>query len=265
MRAQRTSIGLSLALFFAFSAHGQQPLTRHTTISVKDSSGAGIPHAAVRLVPSADLPGKLETDELGRLALDLKPGTYALFIAAQGFTGFSQRIDVTSPSASDAAPQIIPATLKVGSAGGPVTVYPKGSLVLAADLYHEPVVLSPAQLQKLPHVSLKVHNTHTNTDETFEGVPLATLLAMVNAPLGKDLRKEALVSYLIATGSDGYSVIFSLPEVDPAFHAGQILVADTLNGKPLEYRGPFQLVVTDDKRPARWVYQLDSIVLQTAP
>jgi hypothetical protein len=109
-----------------------------------------------------------------------------------------------------------------------------------------------------------VHNSHTNTSETYSGVLLATLLEKVNAPIGKELRGEAMTSYLIATGSDGYSVVLSLAEVDPSFHAGQVLVADTRDGKPLRKSGPFQLIVPDDKRPARWVHNLDSISLQHA-
>ena len=40
--------------------------------------------------------------------------------------------------------------------------------------------------------------------------------------------------------------------------------ADALNGQPLGDHGPFQLIVSDDKRPARWVHNLVSITLKTA-
>ena len=107
-----------------------------------------------------------------------------------------------------------------------------------------------------------MHNSHTNADESYAGVPLVTLLAMVNAPIGKELQKEGFTSYLIATGSDGYSVVLSLAEVDPSFHGGQVLVADARNGQPLAKSGPFQLIVSEDMRPARWVRNLYSITLQ---
>lgn len=137
-----------------------------------------------------------------------------------------------------------------------------GSLVLTADPSHALVVFSPADFRALPHVTITVRNTHTNADETYSGVPLATLLEKVNAPLGKELHGEAMTSYLVATGSDGYSVVLSLAEVDPSFHEGQVLVADTRDGKPLEKNGPFQLIVSNDKRPARWVHNLVSITLK---
>ena len=145
----------------------------------------------------------------------------------------------------------------------PATAPVEGSLVLTAEPSHAPVVLSPADFRALPHISITVHNSHTNAAETYSGVPLATLLETVNAPLGKALHGEAMTSYVVATGSDGYSVVLSLAEIDPEFHAGQVLVADARDAKPLEKNGPFQLIVSDDKRPARWVHNLNSIVLQS--
>jgi len=123
-------------------------------------------------------------------------------------------------------------------------------------------VFSPSDFQALPQITVTVHNGHTNADEAYSGVPLASLLAKVNAPLGKELHGEAMTGYVVATGSDGYSVVLSLAEVDPEFHAGQVLVADARDGKPLEKNGPFQLIVSDDKRPARWVHNLVSITLK---
>jgi hypothetical protein len=139
-------------------------------------------------------------------------------------------------------------------------VAPQGSLILTAD--QASVTFSPAEFRTLPHVSLMVHNGHTDASETYSGVPLATLLSKVNAPLGKELRGEAMSNYVIATGSDGYSVVLSLAEVDPDFHGGQVIVADTRDGQPLGKNCPFQLIVPDDKRPARWVHNLASISLR---
>ena len=75
----------------------------------------------------------------------------------------------------------------------------------------------------------------------------------------------ALSSYIVATGSDGYVAVIALAEVDPSFHSGEVIVADTMNGQPLDAKsGPFKLVVTEDKRPARWVRNLVSIELKSA-
>jgi hypothetical protein len=44
-------------------------------------------------------------------------------------------------------------------------------------------------------------------------------------------------------------------------HAGDVIVALTLDGKPLTEDGAFKLVSTEDKRPARWVRNLMALTL----
>jgi hypothetical protein len=127
-------------------------------------------------------------------------------------------------------------------------------------LDHKPVVLSVADVKALPHISVTIHNSHTNVDETYSGVRLSDLLAKIGAPLGSELRGKALANYIVAAGSDGYKAVLALGEVDPSFHPGEVLVADTMDGKPLDaHSGPFKLVVTEDKRPARSVRNLVSL------
>ena len=153
------------------------------------------------------------------------------------------------------------APIALPQAKGSPAANPPNSLVLTAPDY-SPVALSPADFHASPHVSITVHNGHSDANETYSGVPLATLLEKVGVPTGKELRGGALASYLVATGSDGYAVVLSLAEIDPSFHPGQVLVADTRDGQPLGRNGPFQLIVSEDKRPARWVRNLVSIRLQ---
>ena len=120
-------------------------------------------------------------------------------------------------------------------------------------------------LKPLPHKTVTVHNPHTNADETYSGVPLIELLKQVGAPTGHDVHGKALSEYIIATGSDNYKAVLALAEAEPDLHPGDILVADTMNGNPLDAKsGPFKLVVTEDKRPARSVHNLVSIELKTA-
>jgi DMSO/TMAO reductase YedYZ molybdopterin-dependent catalytic subunit len=117
----------------------------------------------------------------------------------------------------------------------------------------------------MPHISATCHNSHTNADETYSGVRLADLLGKVGAPLGDQLRGKALANYVVASGSDGYAAVLALGEIDPSFHPGDVLVADAMDGKPLDaHSGPLKLVVTEDKRPARSVRNLVSIELKSA-
>jgi hypothetical protein len=140
----------------------------------------------------------------------------------------------------------------------------KDTLTLTAT-GHDPVSLSLSDLKSLPHISVTVHNPHSNADETYSGVRVADLLKKVGAPLGPDLRGAALANYIVATGSDGYKAVLALGEIDPGFHPGEVIVADAMNGQPLDaHSGPLKLVVTEDKRPARWVRNLISIELKSA-
>ena len=140
----------------------------------------------------------------------------------------------------------------------------KDSLLLVAP-GRDQLRLSAAALKTMPHVTVTIHNSHSNADETYSGVLLAALLAKMGAPLGNDLRGEAFANYVVATGSDGYKAVLALAEVDSSFHPGDVIVADAMDGKPLEeHSGPFRLVVTEDKRPARCVRNLTKIELKSA-
>jgi hypothetical protein len=120
-------------------------------------------------------------------------------------------------------------------------------------------------LKALPQKTIRFHNVHTSADETYTGVPLIDLLASLGVPHGKDLHGKPLSEYIVATGSDGYKAVLALAEVDPEFHPGDVIVADAMDGKPLDAaNGPFKLVVTEDKRPARSVHNLVSIEVKTA-
>jgi hypothetical protein len=120
-------------------------------------------------------------------------------------------------------------------------------------------------LKAMPQKTVTYHNPHTNADETYSGVPLMDLLAGLGVPHGKDLHGKALSEYVVATGSDGYKAVLALAKVDPEFHPGDVLVTDAMDGKPLDAKtGPFRLVVTEDKRPARSVHNLVSIEVKAA-
>jgi hypothetical protein len=138
-------------------------------------------------------------------------------------------------------------------------------LRVSAYTKHEDLKLKIADLKAMPRTTVTVHNEHSKADETYTGVRLADVLAKMDAPLGHDLRGVALSGYIVAAGSDGYVAVIALAEVDPSFHSGEVIVADTMNGQTLDPKsGPFKLVVTEDKRPARWVRNLVSIELKSA-
>jgi len=126
-------------------------------------------------------------------------------------------------------------------------------------------VLSLDALKAMPHTTVRFHNVHTSADENYSGVPLIELLASIGVPHGKELHGKPLADYVVATGSDGYKAVLALAEVDPEFHPGEVIVADAMDGRPLDAKnGPFKLVVSEDKRPARSVHNLVSIEVKQA-
>ena len=87
-----------------------------------------------------------------------------------------------------------------------------------------------------------------------QDAPPAVQVKVAGVPQGGELRGKALTGYVLAEAQDGYQVLFSLGELDPAFIDNKILLADTANGKPLfGSQGRFRLVVPMDKPGARSV------------
>jgi hypothetical protein len=138
-------------------------------------------------------------------------------------------------------------------------------LVVTGDI-PTPLSLSLDDLRHMPRKTLTVTNGHNHKQETYEGVPLAELLKRAGMPQGESLRGAAMATYVIAEGSDGYRALFAVAELDSSFQDSDVIVADTMDGAPLNAReGPLKLVAPHDKRPARWVRTLRSITVAKAP
>jgi hypothetical protein len=121
----------------------------------------------------------------------------------------------------------------------------------------------PARFSALPHTTVTVYNAHTKARESYSGVPLTALLAKLGVPQGEKVRGHLFMTGVIAEGTDGYQALYALAEVDPTIHTGQVLVADSEDGKPIVADGAFKIISTQEKRPARWVRNLDKISVIT--
>jgi hypothetical protein len=153
---------------------------------------------------------------------------------------------------------------QMGSAPASAPVPPSGTTLALIGLTTQSI-LTGDTIKTRPHQTITIENGHTHASETYSGVPLVMLLAQVGAPTGKDVHGKALSEYIVATGADGYKAVLALAEAEPDFHPGQILVADELAGKPLDTsEGPFKLVVSEDKHPARSVHNLVKLELKQA-
>ena len=128
----------------------------------------------------------------------------------------------------------------------------------------KPLTLTAAELATMPRTKITA-SAHNQTG-TYEGVAVRELLTRAGVPAGADLRGPALAKTVIVTGADGYRVAFALAEFDPAFTDRVSILADRKDGGPLaENALPFQIILADEKRPARWVRQVVSIEVRPAP
>jgi DMSO/TMAO reductase YedYZ molybdopterin-dependent catalytic subunit len=143
-------------------------------------------------------------------------------------------------------------------AAGLLTAQDAPPTVQVTGAVKQALTLSADDLAKMPRASVRTANAGMET--VYEGVWLYDVLKMAGVPQGGELRGKALAGYVLAEAQDGYQVVFSLGEVDPAFIDNEILLADTANGKPLfGAQGRFRLVVPKDKPGARSVRMLTKI------
>jgi hypothetical protein len=150
----------------------------------------------------------------------------------------------------------------------PVCAYAQASPAVALRVVGEVpnhLDLSLADIAALPGQTINVTDEKGNPAE-YAGVPVAEILQKAGAPLGKNLKGPNMAVGLIASAPDGYRVLFSLAEFDPAFTDRVIILADRRDGKPLDAReGPLRFVVPGDKRHARWIRGVTTLEVAKIP
>ena len=144
----------------------------------------------------------------------------------------------------------------------PANVFAQASQAVALHVSGEVpthLELSIADIAAFPRQTIRVTDDKGAQVE-YGGVPVAAILTKAGAPLGEELKGPNMAVGLVASAPDGYRVLFSLTEFDPAFSDRVILLADRRDGKPLDSReGPLRFVVPGDKRHARWIRGVTTI------
>ena len=121
------------------------------------------------------------------------------------------------------------------------------------------LTVDEAELKKFDQTTV-TRKDRDGKDHTYTGVILSTILQKAGVTLGPDLKGENLTKYLLVEASDGYQVVFALPELDKGYADRIIILADQVDGKPLlPADGPFRIIVTDEKKPARCIKQVTSL------
>ncbi|WP_294328482.1 molybdopterin-dependent oxidoreductase [uncultured Chryseobacterium sp.] len=124
-----------------------------------------------------------------------------------------------------------------------------------------PLELSLNDLSKMPRKEASLKDKD-GTTHVYSGVSIRDILAKAGAPSGKELHGENISKYLLAKCTDGYQVLFSLAELDASIADKNVIVADTMDGKPLaKPKGPLRIVAEGEKKPARSSFQLESLVI----
>jgi hypothetical protein len=169
---------------------------------------------------------------------------------------------MTSPCFSRSRPYAACVLLLCGSTLASAQATPQGTaaptLSIAGDV-RTPISITPAELKAMPRTGAEVKDEDGRTVK-YEGVLVGELLKRAGATLGGEMRGNAMTTYVLASASDGYQVLFSLAELDPAFTGSDIIVADTIDGKPLfAYQGPFRIVSPRDARSSRSIRMLQRL------
>jgi DMSO/TMAO reductase YedYZ molybdopterin-dependent catalytic subunit len=121
-----------------------------------------------------------------------------------------------------------------------------------------------ATLKTLPPTTLTVSfaTGHGEERARWTGVLLWTLLGHAGIVADPRVSHASLRRTLLATGSDGYAVAFSVGELDPDLGAAPVLVAYARDGVDLAPGDGLRLVVPGDKLGARAVRGLVRITVQ---
>jgi len=165
--------------------------------------------------------------------------------------GFAAVALVTVAGLAGCRPAAEPAK-KAAATTGPAEVRVIGdvgqSLVLTAD-----------QVAALPHRTIRADG-HDHKPHTYEGVPVALLLAKAGVPLGDRLRGTALAQCVVVEAADGYRASFAIAELDTSFSPGPVLLVDRQDGAaPPPSEGRLRIAAPSDRRFGRWVRMVTAL------
>ena len=146
---------------------------------------------------------------------------------------------------------------------------PSTTVVVSGAVDH-PTTYTAATLDALPQVtqtdtfaSGTTPQTHTYTGPTIWNAISAT--GVQTAP---GVKNDILDRYVLATGTDGYRVVYSMGELDPAFGNRADLVAtqETIGGKtaPLTGDGFARSTAPGDVKGGRYVSNLASLTVRAS-
>ena len=134
------------------------------------------------------------------------------------------------------------------------------TLEVSGDVIQTTVTLSEADLTELPQRFVEVRDGDRAV--RFEGPWLADVLEHVGVTFGHG---PGHAQYVLAEAADGYAVVYALAEFDPQFTDSNVLLALRQDGAALSNDdGPFRLIASSHRHPARWVRQVGALRVMRA-
>jgi hypothetical protein len=142
----------------------------------------------------------------------------------------------------------------------------KASKTLAITFRGATTNLTLTDLMSLPQMTITVRDGHTGKDIKFTGPLVSDVLIKAGLVPSEDTHQLILHSTVVATGADGYFVLYSAAELEGMFSGAKAIIAVMRFELPNTEGGLIQLVNTADVKPARWVHGLASLnVMSLAP
>ena len=127
-----------------------------------------------------------------------------------------------------------------------------------------PLILDATTLSQYTQTAV-VRKDKDGKDHTYIGVTLLDILKKAGVTMEEALKGKNLTKYLLVEASDNYQVVFALAELDKGYTDRAIILAGTVDGKPLPAgEGPFRIIVQNEKKPARCVRQVVALKVQVA-
>lgn len=122
--------------------------------------------------------------------------------------------------------------------------------------------LTMAELAALPQVEVAITGRDSSR-VVLRGPTVRSLMTLVGAPAGRELRGPSMLLVVVAEASDGYKVAYALSELDDQFNTVPVIVAISMNGGPLPFaEGPFRIALGGGgEHRARWLRNLTRLRL----
>jgi len=155
--------------------------------------------------------------------------------------------------------------LFLGVLGCRVSLASGSDAISISGAVEHPLSLSLAALKREPATT---ENVSLMTERgalaaSYTGVLLWTLLQEAVIKSTPGVKNDILRHTVVVTGSDGYTAVLSVGEIDPKFGGDRAMIAYAVDGKPLSRRRGFaRLIVPTDKAAGRAVFGIASITVR---